>query len=284
MRLSVAIKNEREPHEYPRSSAIGLTGNGGQGRLAPLVYVFAGALEGHPDRPGWARYGRGISVHLHRIGTRFPHCSGRNGEFGPMARNEPGKYGTTLYRGDARMLPDVSGGSAHHHLFGDPNARVGAAMRLNVEKLTAGLIEELRPLWQACWDECSEIKGKTCAFHGERGFVIEPDIERYATLADQGTLFVVTLRNDELRGYAICLLYRSLHHHPVLCGNVDTFYVEKDCRSYAASVIGKIEEEFSTRGVSVMGWPTSPDGALFKVLQTLGYIPDDVVMEKRLCA
>lgn len=157
-------------------------------------------------------------------------------------------------------------------------------MRIDVERLTPALIEEMRPLWQACWDECSEIKGQVCAFHGERGFVIEPDIERYLTLTDQGTLFVITLRGDELKGYAICLLYRSLHHRPVLCGNVDSFYLKEECRSYAGSAIARIEIEFHARGVTVMGWPTTPGGRLFQVLEKLGYAPDDVVMEKRLCA
>lgn len=156
---------------------------------------------------------------------------------------------------------------------------------IGIEPMTRALIEELRPLWQRCWDECSEIKGTTCAFHGERGFLIEPDIEQYLLLGSQNSLPVVTLRVDGvLHGYAIGILYRALHHRPVIVGNVDSCYLDPQYRSYIRSVIKALENEFESHEVVIIGWPTSPDGHLYSVLKALGYIPDDIVMEKRLCA
>ena len=45
-----------------------------------------------------------------------------------------------------------------------------------------------------------------------------------------------------------------------------------------------IARQFEARGVVVVGWPVSPSGGLFGILKTLGYAPDDVIMEKRICA
>lgn len=156
---------------------------------------------------------------------------------------------------------------------------------ITVENPTLALFHEIASLGQKSWDECSSIKGETCAFHGERGFAIEPNFEQYQWLADQGALLVVTLRDDgKLQGYGLGILYRSLHHKPVMAGNIDTFYIEPGYRSRAAVLIERLEAEFKARGASIIGWPTSPGGALCEMLKALGYRPDDVVMEKKLCA
>jgi hypothetical protein len=151
------------------------------------------------------------------------------------------------------------------------------------EDFTQALADEIKPLGQKSWDECSEIKKDTCSFHGERGFVIEPDIPQYLNLAENGSLIAMTLRDEQkaLCGYALIVLYRSLHHAPVRCANVDTFYIEPDRRAYMRSFITAMEGQFREREIVVVGWPTSPDGKLFGILQLMGYAPDDVVMEKR---
>lgn len=159
-------------------------------------------------------------------------------------------------------------------------------MRLAVEKLTPELFAEIRPLGQESWDECSEIKKDSCSFHGERGFKIEPYEERYLQFAENDSLLAFTVRDDDnvLQGYALAIFYRSLHHAPVLCANVDTFYLRPVARMRIRSFIALMEEHFEERGVVVVGWPVSPSGGLFGVLKALGYAPDDVVMEKRICA
>lgn len=155
-----------------------------------------------------------------------------------------------------------------------------------VELFTRSLFDEILPLAQKSWDECSEIKNETCVFHGERGFKIQPDVDQYLTLQASESLIALTLRNEdgELKGYSLGVLYRSLHHRPIICGNVDSFYIEPECRSYVRSFIARIEQEFADRQVVVMGWPTTASGSLCAALKQLGYIADDVVMEKKLCA
>lgn len=159
-------------------------------------------------------------------------------------------------------------------------------MKISIERFTPELFAEILPLAQKGWDECSEIKKDTCAFHGQRGFVIEPDEAQYLLLQSSDSLICHTLRNDsdELRGYSLGILYRSLHHRTVICGNVDCFYIEPENRQYVRSFIDRIEDEFSKRSVTVIAWPTTASGTLYEMLKNIGYIADDVVMEKQICA
>jgi hypothetical protein len=159
-------------------------------------------------------------------------------------------------------------------------------VKLQVEKLTPELFAEMLPLAQEAWDECSEIKKDTCSFHGERGFKIQPFESRYLYLAENDLLLAFVLRDDEnvLQGYALAIFYQSLHHEPVSCANVDTFYLRPAVRIAIRSFIALMEEHFEARGVVVVGWPVSPSGGLFGILKALGYAPDDVIMEKRICA
>jgi hypothetical protein len=159
-------------------------------------------------------------------------------------------------------------------------------MKISTETLTAELFDEMLPLGQESWDECSEIKAETCSFHGERGFKIQPDKTQYLYMAEHDALLAFTLRDDEgnLQGYSLAVLYNSLHHAPVKCANVDTFYIRPKFRRRMRSFIGHMEQNFEERGIVVVGWPVTPKGGLFGILKKLGYAPDDVVMEKRICA
>jgi hypothetical protein len=169
-------------------------------------------------------------------------------------------------------------------LPGSPSSG-SAPLKISREPFTRELADEIAPLGQKSWDECSEIKKDTCSFHGERGFRIEPDVAQYLNLAAHESLLAMTLRDESGRlcGYCLSVLYHSLHHAPVKCANVDTFYIEPAHRIYMRSFIAEMEGEFRERGIVVVGWPTSPDGKLFDILRLLGYAPDDVVMEKRIC-
>jgi hypothetical protein len=157
-------------------------------------------------------------------------------------------------------------------------------MKIAIESLTHGLFGEIGPLAQECWDECSEIKKDTCAYHGQRGLPIDPNIDLYLNLQANNALVVMTLRSEEgsLCGYAALILYHSLHLKDELCGNVDTFFVQEEYRRYMPRFMSCIEEEFRTRGVSIVGWPVTMTGKLYEILKRRGYIADDVIMELKL--
>lgn len=153
-----------------------------------------------------------------------------------------------------------------------------------IELFTRELADEIVPLGQQSWDECSEIKKDTCAYHGQRGLAIDPDIDQYLHLASHQSLIAMTLRDDEkvLRGYALLILYKSLHLKTELCGNVDTFYVQPDFRRSMSRFISAIEETLRARGISIIGWPVTMTGKMFEILKRRGYIADDVVMELKI--
>ncbi|WP_186111272.1 hypothetical protein [Burkholderia gladioli] len=157
-------------------------------------------------------------------------------------------------------------------------------MKIAIEPFTRELATEIVPLGQQSWDECSEIKKDTCAYHGQRGLAIDPDIDQYLYLANHQSLIAMTLRDGDraLRGYALLILYKSLHLKTELCGNVDTFYVQPEHRQSMPRLISKIEETLRERGVSIIGWPVTRTGKLYDILQRRGYIADDVVMEFKL--
>lgn len=155
------------------------------------------------------------------------------------------------------------------------------SVTIESEPFSRELFDELLPLAQKCWKESTAIKADTCAFYGERDFEIEPDFGAYQRLED--ALAVVTVRNDgTLVGYVLGFSYRALHHKHVLGGIADTMYLEPDYRCYAPVVAEKFEKEMKARGVGIIGWPTHVNGPTYKLLEQMGYVGDDVVMEKRI--
>lgn len=158
-------------------------------------------------------------------------------------------------------------------------------MIVQVEKFSPEVFAEILPFAQRCWDENTVAKAQTCAFYGERDFAIDPDIDQYRKLSESGSLVLVTLRDEgKLAGYAVGLLYRSLHHKAVLCGIADSIYVDPPFRSVTAVMMERLEKELQARGAQILGWPASPAGPVHALLEARGYVADDVVMEKRLCA
>lgn len=157
-------------------------------------------------------------------------------------------------------------------------------MNIAIETFTRALADEIVPLGQQSWDECSEIKKDTCAYHGQRGLEIDPDIDQYIFLAEHQSLLAMTLRDDEktLCGYALVILYKSLHLKSELCANVDTFYVQPDHRRFMPRFMSQIEATLRERDVSIIGWPVTRTGKMYEILQRRGYIADDVVMEFKL--
>jgi Acetyltransferase (GNAT) family len=153
------------------------------------------------------------------------------------------------------------------------------------EPFSMELFNELMPLAQKSWNESTQLKGKTCAFYGERDFNIEPDAEQYQQVHDAGGLILLVLRDErKLVGYLVAVTYRSWHHKTVLCANVDCIYVEPAYRSYTAVMIERFEKEALERSVQIIAWPTHVDGPVYEVLKFRGYVGDDLVMERRLCA
>lgn len=157
-------------------------------------------------------------------------------------------------------------------------------MNIAIEPFTLELAAEITPLGQECWDECSEIKKDTCAYHGQRGLAIDPNNEQYLAIESIGRMAAMTLRSEAgtLHGYALVIFYYSLHLKNEFCANVDTFYVQPEHRRFMPRFMSAVENEARSRGVSIVGWPVTMSGKLFEILKNRGYIADDVVMELKL--
>lgn len=158
-------------------------------------------------------------------------------------------------------------------------------IEIKTEPFSRELFAEVLPLAQKCWDESTAFKGETCAAHGEREFKVEPDVDGYQRFSEQGWFVIITLRDEgALKGYAVGLLYQSMHHKKILCGFGDTIYLEPEYRSHTWAVAKRFEKEMEKLGVWIIGWPVHLNGPVYNVLKAKGYSGDDIVMEKRICA
>lgn len=158
-------------------------------------------------------------------------------------------------------------------------------MTVSIEKepFTEALFAQMLPLAQKCWQESTIAKGATCAFYGERDFEIVPDLDRFLQLHKDGAMVVITVRDDgAMVGYVEGFVYRSLHHRHIVGGIGDVMYIEPPYRTYAGVLVAKFEEEMTALGAAIIGWPTTPNGPVYQILQARGFVGDDVVMEKRL--
>ncbi len=155
---------------------------------------------------------------------------------------------------------------------------------VSIEPFGRALFEELLPLAQKCWQESTRIKGPSCAYYGDRDFTIEPDFDCYMRLSEAKNLIVVTVRDDsKLVGFMAGFMHTALHHKHIRCAIGDTIYIEPEFRSLTPIVAEKFESEMNSRGVQIISWPTHEGGPVYEFLKAMGYVGDDIVMEKRLC-
>src|SRR5882757_7892859 len=166
-------------------------------------------------------------------------------------------------------------------MFTAPAILMITAPVIEKEDFCHDLYQEVLPLGRKCWEESTLDKGADCGYHGERDFQIEPDFEVYERVASNGSMVLLTLRdNGALKGYVVGFTYRSWHHKDILCANVDSIYVEPSHRAYTAVIAEKLEKEFRLMGVQIIGWPTRINGPVYDFLMARGYVGDDIVMEK----
>lgn len=144
---------------------------------------------------------------------------------------------------------------------------------------------EILPLAQKCWDEGSLAKGEHCAFHGKRDVQIEPDFVLYKTISDNGRLIIFTIRDEDvLVGYAIVMVYPSPHHKKLITANGDSIYVEIAYRGHSPVLVEKVINEVTETGAVTLNWAVSADSPMYDLLVKFGFVGDEIIMEKLLCA
>jgi hypothetical protein len=152
------------------------------------------------------------------------------------------------------------------------------------EAYNESLGQEFLPLAQKCWDEGTALKGENCSYHGHRDIAIDPDYLLYRQLADAGRLLLFTIRDAGiLVGYAVSYVFASPHHRKLLVANGDSIYVERGYRAYTPALIEMLLKELKSLGVTNMGWAVSQNGPVYELLCKLGFVADEIIMEKLIC-
>lgn len=159
------------------------------------------------------------------------------------------------------------------------------SVTIQKESFSDTLCQEILPLAQKCWDEGTALKGENCSYHGKRDVEIEPDFGLYRGLSDAGRLVLITARDSAvLVGYIVAYLYQSPHHKKMLVANGDSIYIEPEFRACTATMIKLLLAELEARKALTIGWAVSQTGPVYDLLCALGFVGDEIIMEKLICA
>lgn len=114
---------------------------------------------------------------------------------------------------------------------------------IQVEKLTAFLIDEIDPLLCSHYDELALDQSNV---------PLAPMWDRYFAIQENNELLIVTCRDDEvLIGYFVGFISKSLHYETCLTCSMDIFYVAKEHRkgSLGIRLFKYVERELRSRKV-----------------------------------
>jgi GNAT superfamily N-acetyltransferase len=156
------------------------------------------------------------------------------------------------------------------------NAVLQPSMVIAQEHYSDGFWAELKPLIERNWAESESY---------EPEIPVDPDVDRYRKLDAAGALQCLTARYDGmLVGYAVFMLGYSIHHRTILCAHGDAVYVLPQLGRYDAVValIEESERRLRARGTKRLAWWCEPRSKLARILASLGYTPDEILMEKVL--
>jgi hypothetical protein len=158
------------------------------------------------------------------------------------------------------------------------NAQLKPAVTVQRERYSEALCAELLPLLKDNWV-------RTKSYIGE--LEINPDFEKYKKLDALDMVTCITARrHGVLVGYAIFFDNFSLHHRTVHTGHGDMIYVkeERGLGRVVFDLLEASEAHLRAKGVWCHGWFVHKDSAFYRILKSRGYVDDEIVMEKKLCA
>ena len=144
-----------------------------------------------------------------------------------------------------------------------------------VEKFAAAY-PEASELLKLHWDEVAPYKDL---------FTLNPDLERYQRLEDQGSLCVITAREEgTLIGYIVMVVAPNLHYKQALCATDDIHFVHPDYRkgSLGSRLIVTAVALMKKAGVKVMFLRTKVANSHGLLFERLGFEPLDMVYSMRL--
>jgi GNAT superfamily N-acetyltransferase len=147
---------------------------------------------------------------------------------------------------------------------------------IGVERYSEEFARELLPLLRKNWRESPSY---------EEGLEADPNFEMYRRLDQAGVLLCLTLRDDtdaRLLGYVVYIVSPSTHHRTITVGRGDVMFIENGHRAKAKEMLNTAEKFLRGRGVRRLGWSVDRDGSLHRLLLSVGFYEDEVVLEKKL--
>lgn len=115
---------------------------------------------------------------------------------------------------------------------------------------------------------------------------LAPCWDRYATLAKEGTLHVVTARETggKLVGYIVSMVMPHLHYREMLTAYVDIFYMRRDERAGLNGIrmFRFFEKEMRHRGVKLLFSGTKLKLNLTRMFEFLEWKQSDILFQKVL--
>jgi hypothetical protein len=143
----------------------------------------------------------------------------------------------------------------------------------------ASFMLDAASMWKEHFKEVS-LEGMA----SKRPFV--PDIRKYLSLQDSGSLAVFTMREDGiLVGYAVFIVSSPMHYSLTPYAVNDALYVSPGYRKGSTGIkfmkwCEKMLVAISENRIKIVQWRTKADHNFGKVLEALGYTPDDIVYTK----
>lgn len=119
-----------------------------------------------------------------------------------------------------------------------------------------------------------------------RDAAIDPQWDIYERSAVDGSLFILTARNEEgeLVGYYVAFVEPHRHYKQVMTAFADLYYLHPDYRQGTEGLkfMRAMEEELTKRGVVVLFTTTTTREDKSAVLERLGYHKVEMKFMKRL--
>lgn len=147
---------------------------------------------------------------------------------------------------------------------------------IEVQRYSEEFAKELLPLLRKNWRESPSY---------EEGLEADPDMELYRRLDQAGVLLCLTLRAFEDRrlvGYVVYIVSPSTHHRTITVGRGDVMYIEPRYRKHAKEMLMTAERFLRARGCKRLGWAVNQNGSLHRMLLSVGFYEDEIVLEKKL--
>jgi GNAT superfamily N-acetyltransferase len=138
------------------------------------------------------------------------------------------------------------------------------------------VIDEAMPLLKKHWEEIALNKDSV---------PLDPDIEMYNGMSDQGMLHITTARDDGvLIGYAAYFIMPNLHYRSLKVGESDIFWLEP---AYRKGMIGTkmlvtAEMQMEAKGVNFIVNKVKLHYDIGAVFERLGYKPFERLYSKKL--